>query len=48
MEAEQAIQVGIKIKTKLGDNSLHSAYFVILTTFLNFLPFQTLCLAILN
>ena len=36
-----AIKVGIKIKTKLGDNSLHSVYFMILTTFLDSLPLQT-------
>ena len=40
MGAGLAIEVGVKIKTKLGDSSLHSAYFVILT-FLNSLPLQT-------
>ena len=35
------IEIGVKIKIKLGDNSLHSAYFVILTTFLDSLPLQT-------
>ena len=36
-----AIEVGVKIKTKLGYSSLHSAYFVILTTFLDSSPLQT-------
>ena len=40
MGAGLAIEVGIKIKTKLGNNFLHSAYFVILT-FFDFLPLQT-------
>ena len=41
MGAGLAIEVGVKIKIKLNDNSLHSAYFVILTTILNSLPIQT-------
>ena len=41
MGAGLAIEAGVKIKTKLGDFSLHSAYFVILTTFLDSLPCQT-------
>ena len=52
MDGRLVIQVGVKTKTKFGDNFLHSTYFVISTTFLDSLSLQTykqtLCLEIVD